>query len=804
MTEPVQITIDGRPVATTHSATVLDAAVEAGLDIPCLCAHARLPCRGACRVCLVEVDGQARPVPACTTRVRDGMCVLTKSEAATRARRLVLELLLSDHPADCTTCAGQGKCELAELVRATGIRRPTLDRLPSRRGTDDSSPVIRRDMDKCILCGRCVAMCNDVDGHNALAMAGEGVDASVAPQPGPGLADSRCTACGDCLQVCPTAALVDRFAESEPAQGQLTCTATVCPFCGVGCRVILHTRGQRVVSVAGDWDGPANMGSLCVRGRLGCTFVHSPDRLRLPMVRRQGRLVETTWEDALDCAAAGLNAAKAKGAAAVVCGGTCTNEESYLLGKFARTALGLAGCDTGADYVQAAAGLGLAGPAECEEADVLLAVAGHVEATAPVVANAVKRAAARGATLILAQPLPDALTECAHHLLPVPLGREAELLGCLVAQVLRTQSESDEVVRTVWEGLDELKASAADAAPRLGLTPGQIAAACGALVAGRRIVALCGDGRLAAGLHNLALLLEGADVRVCWTQAECNSLGAGLLEAAGHGQALTPERRDGVRGLYVVGANPAARWASARDHDMLAGLDVLVCQDLFFTETARMADVVLPAASFAEKTGTFTNQAGRVQPLQPALAPPGEARPDWEIVALLGLRFGWSIVYNGTEQIADEMAETIPGYAEAVATGRWAPRAPDAPGFVPLPPAPEFGGAEEFRLWIMPGPAHWRTGVLSRRSPALRALCEQAAARMNPADVETVGLKPGRRVEIANRAAAVRLPAQPDPDVPRGVVVVCPHFTETSPWPLAGRVDNREQTASIPVRVRAI
>ena len=280
-------------------------------------------------------------------------------------------------------------------------------------------------------------------------------------------------------------------------------------------------------------------------------------------------------------------------------------------------------------------------------------------------------------------------------------------------------------------------------------------------MAGRRIVALCGDGRLAAGLSNLGLLLEGADVRVCWTQTECNSLGAGLLEVAGHSPALTPERRDRVRGLYVVGANPAARWASARDHDMLAGLDVLVCQDLFFTETARMADVVLPAASFAEKTGTFTNQAGHLQPLQPALAPPGEARPDWEIVALLGLRFGWSIVYNGTEQIADEMAETVPGYAEAVATGRWAPRAPEAPGFVPLPAVPEFGGGpEEFRLWIMPGPAHWRTGVLSRRSPALRALCEQATARMNPADVELVGLKSDRRVEIASHAATVRLPVR--------------------------------------------
>ena len=847
MSEHVNITIDDRAVSARAGSTILEAARDARIGIPALCAHPRLGTGGVCRVCVVEVRGCEELVAACETSVAEGMVVQTVSDRVLRARRLAVELLLSDHPVECMSCEGNGECELQALAYQLGIKRPSLESLPRRRGADDSSPVIRRDLDKCILCGRCVAMCNDVDRHDALRMVGEGTDLNVAcvsagdaEQTVP-MVESRCVSCGDCVQVCPTAALVEKHMVGRARPWELEATRSMCPFCGVGCRLVLHTTGGQIVRVSGDRDGPANAGSLCVRGRFGCTFVNHADRLTKPMIRRGSRLVEASWDEALDFAAKRLRAAmrkRGKGIG-VLGGGMGTNEESYLLQKFARTVLHTNHIDSGAGYVLKTPALKLGGVDECERADTILAIGADPEAMAPVLANAARRAADGTATLILAQPRGGELTRRARHVLMTPVGREDQLLACLVAEVLQQQEQEEGLVRTVWEGLEELRISVQRSGGPAAME--QIQAASRALLKSERLVVLCGDGRLASSLNNLALLLEGCECSICWAQAQCNSVGAALmgllpdrlpggvpvtddaererLSARWGGpvpgvagltepELLGPSHRESLRALYVVGANPAVRWVSEEVKEALAMIDVLICQDVLFTETAQMADVVLPAASFAEKAGTFTNGAGVVQSFAPALEPPGDAKPDWEIIGRLGLRLGDQVHYNGMDEIRREMAQAMPSYADAFAHGgRLLCPEPTAQRFVPLE---SVHAAEEpsqdlaFQLAIAPSPVHWRTGAMSRRSPALHALESTAEALLSPADAKAIGVKPGSLVEVSNNVAQIRCAVRLDASAEQGVVVVSPHFAEANPMTLLGDVAVRDGSATCRVKLRKV
>ena len=835
MSNPVELTIDDKTLSVEAGTTILAAARQAGIDVPSLCAHPRLKTRGSCHVCLVAVEGEKELAAACETLAREGMRVRTDSERPRRARRLAVELLLSDHAVECLSCEGNGECELQALAYRMGISRPAFEPLPRRRGTDDSSPVIRRDMDKCILCGRCVAMCNDVDRHDALSIIGERADANVVCVPKPAMAESRCVSCGDCVQVCPTAALVEKHAAGRGRPWELAAAASVCPFCGVGCGLTLLTRNSQIVRVRGDWDAPANRGSLCARGRFGCTFVNHPDRLREPLIRRAGRLEPVSWDQALDFAAKRLRAVtSAAGQSAGVLGGAaCTNETCYILQKFAHTILHTNNIDSGSGYVWETPALKLAGTADCEVADALLVLGADPEATAPVLANAVKRASEQQAALVLVQAMSSGLTGKAGHLLPIPPGAEDAALACIVAEILRAQGLEEGEVRTVWEGLEELAASAQAheaerAAESLGLTPEQIRSACRSLMDAKRVVVLCSEGRLASGLNNLALLLEGRDVRVCWTQAQNNSVGAALMgllpdrlpggDAAEDARArkrladlwsaampktggmseeqmLAQSDQPRLRALYVVGSNPAARCASQDAKEFLTKLDLLICQDLFLTETAQLADVVLPAASFAEHTGTFTNLAGRVQPIHRAFAPPGAARPDWEIVCMLGLRLGWHVGYNSVDDIVHEIAQAVPGFREAISEGsRFDLHAASRPRFSqlsPRSPAEPESTAFPFHVLTAPGPVHWRSGAMSRRSPALSALSPRAEALLSPGDVDALELKQGDVVEVSSATSQIQCAFRADAAVPDRVVVLSTHFSEANPMALLGSIANR-------------
>jgi predicted molibdopterin-dependent oxidoreductase YjgC len=334
----IKLRINGIPVEAVEGTTILYAAKEMGIYIPALCHHPKLTPSGACRVCLVEVNGV--PVTSCTTLIEDGMEVITDSPYIENMRRDIIDLILSDHPYDCMVCQKTGECELQELAYKYEIRNPIFKgqrRIYTKR---DGNPFIERDMEKCILCGRCVKICDEVQGVGAIDFAYKGFQTKVCP---PFEHDLNCEFCGQCVMVCPTGALVGKEWIRKGRYWGIREVDTICPYCGVGCSITLHIKDSEIVRVTSKEDRGVNKGLLCVKGRFAYEFVSSPDRLKTPLIRRNGELQPASWNEALDYAASRLKDIKEKHGPDAIGGlssARCTTEENYLFQKFMRAAVG--------------------------------------------------------------------------------------------------------------------------------------------------------------------------------------------------------------------------------------------------------------------------------------------------------------------------------------------------------------------------------------------------------------------------------------------------------------------------------
>jgi predicted molibdopterin-dependent oxidoreductase YjgC len=346
MTSPAEhrLLLDGESVSFREGETLFELARRHGDAVPSLCFDDRLEPLGACRLCVVEVEGQARPVASCTTQAADGMVVRTMTEALERHRKALCDLVVSENPAGATIdpLRGSASQELAALAvryEADGGRFAGARSGASR--TDDPNPMILRDYDHCISCYRCVRVCSEQQGDDAITVGGRGFATRITTEFEGPLADSACTFCGQCVQTCPTGALADRRAlRHADAPGELAATRSVCPYCGVGCSLDILTKGERIVGVQPAFDGPANEGALCVKGQFAWEWVQHPDRLATPLVREDGELVEASWDEALDRAADGFReAARAHGREAVyaVASGRAPHESAYTIQKLVRT-----------------------------------------------------------------------------------------------------------------------------------------------------------------------------------------------------------------------------------------------------------------------------------------------------------------------------------------------------------------------------------------------------------------------------------------------------------------------------------
>ncbi len=333
----IKLRINAIPVEIPEGTTILQAAKQIGIEIPTLCYHPKITNSGACRVCLVEVNGL--PLTSCTTLAEEGMEVITDSPYIENMRRDIIDLILSDHPYDCMVCQKTGECELQELAYKYDIRKPLFSGERRIYAKKDGNPFIERDMEKCILCGRCVKICDEVQGVGAIDFAYKGFITKVCP---PFERDLNCEFCGQCVMVCPTGALVGKEWIGKGRYWKIREVDTTCPYCGVGCNITLHVRRNEVVRVTSRED-TWNEGCLCVKGRFGYKFINSSDRLKKPLIKRNGQFEEVSWDKALDYIAERLNDIKSKYGADAIGGlssARCTNEENYLFQKLMRAAIG--------------------------------------------------------------------------------------------------------------------------------------------------------------------------------------------------------------------------------------------------------------------------------------------------------------------------------------------------------------------------------------------------------------------------------------------------------------------------------
>jgi predicted molibdopterin-dependent oxidoreductase YjgC len=345
--DDITLNIDGMPVTVPAGTTVLAAAQKLGIAIPVLCHHPKLSVTGACRVCIVEIGGQ--PVTSCTARVENGMEVTTASPYIEGLRRDIIDLILSDHPYDCMVCERAGECELQELAYKYQIRTPVFHGERRIYPARDGNPFVERDMEKCILCGRCVKVCDEVQGVGAIDYAYKGFATKICP---PFERDLSCEFCGQCITVCPTGALVSKPSLGKGRQRDIRSVETVCPYCGCGCNLTLHVSKNEVIR-ASSQQATINEGWLCAKGRFGFSFINSPDRLKTPLIRKNGALVEASWDEAFTYAAHQLRRIRdleGPDAIAGLASARCTNEENYLFQKFMRAAIGTNNVDHCARY----------------------------------------------------------------------------------------------------------------------------------------------------------------------------------------------------------------------------------------------------------------------------------------------------------------------------------------------------------------------------------------------------------------------------------------------------------------------
>jgi NADH-quinone oxidoreductase subunit G len=652
----VKITVDGAEVEVPEGAILIEALKMQGLDIPNFCYYRNLPAQASCRMCLVRVDKVPRLQPSCTTAVREGMVVFASSEEIVEARRAMLEFTLANHPLDCPVCDRGGECELQDMVfkfghvdaRFTEVKHPTPE--------VDISPFIYNDAQRCVFCYRCTRVCDLWMDVGALAKLERGSHETIGTFDG----WLDCEHCGNCVDVCPTGTLMHTSYKYGPRPWDLTETESTCNHCADGCRVRLSSRGDVVHrSVARQGTG-INEEYLCVKGRYGMDFINSETRLTQPLVRRDGELTPVSWDEALDHVAARMREiAEARGPNAIGVLGSrrVTNEGNLATAGVAR-AIATNNLSYVPDYDLATFFENLGGRLARKEdilrADLVFVLGGDPKEFQPLTAYFVLQAHLRAKTEIVAagSRMPR-MAKRAKQFLRARPGSEAALLAALADD-----------------------ASAAKMAPIVGCTVEEIDALRAALGASKRLVVMVGPELRGAALQaaaSLGTLLAAPgdgdrDVSYRPLVGFANSVGAHDVITSSGGTSdfasFSAKLGSDVSALYAVGSDLLNEPDGAALREALAKLDLLVVQDLFMTDLAAMAEVVLPASSFAEQEGTFTNIAGEVQRCHKSIEPVGYSRPDWLIGNHLARVLGTDLGFRHSPAVAfKRLAETAQAYA---------------------------------------------------------------------------------------------------------------------------------------------
>ncbi|MGB1109749.1 MAG: formate dehydrogenase subunit alpha [Gammaproteobacteria bacterium] len=877
MAERISFELDGRQVTCDSGETIWQVARREGNEIPHLCHKPAKGYRpdGNCRACMVEIEGERVLAPSCHRKAQEGMKVHTHSERARRSRALVMELLVADQPEPAN--AHDPESRLWHFAKEQNIRQ---SRFPKHddSGPDGSHPAIAVNLDACIQCNLCLRACREVQVNDVIGMAGRGSESRIVFDFEDDMGESSCVGCGECVQACPTGALMPKTV-LDGAQ-RLTITpdkqvASVCPYCGVGCQLTFNVRNDKIVSVEGR-DGPANDARLCVKGRYGFDYIHHPERLTRPLIRREDvpkaeslpfdpsnpytHFRDASWEEALDLAASGLTRIRDEHGPAALAGfGSAkgTNEEAYLVQKLVRTGFRTNNVDhcTRLCHASSVAALlenigsgAVTAPFKaCGESDAIIVIGANPTSNHPVAASFIKNAAKAGAKLYVFDPRGQLLDRHASQALHFKPGSDVAVLNAMIHTIIQEGLYDAGYVASHTEGFEALKASTAASspeamAPLCGIDASVLREVARGFAKAERGIIFWGMGisqhthgtdnsrclislalmtgnvgKPGAGLHPLrgqnnvqgasdvGLIpmflpdyksVKDAEIRARyeahWGATLDSEPGKTVVEIA---QAAY----DGdIKGMYIMGENPAMSDPD-QNHTRagLARLEHLVVQDLFLTETAAFADVVLPASAFPEKDGTVTNTDRRVQMGRAAVPLPGDARQDWWIIQEIARRMGLDWNYQHPRDIFDEMAgimgsldniswerleaEHAVTYPAPSATepGReilFGDRFPTANGLGKMTPAqvlpPDEQPDAEFPMVLTTGRLleHWHTGSMTRRASVLDALEPMAEIHMNPSELARQQVSPGDEVTITTRRGEIRIAVRADQAVPEGLL----------------------------------
>jgi formate dehydrogenase (NADP+) alpha subunit len=868
----VTLTIDGIQVTVPRGTMIVEAAALAGIKIPTLCHNKRLMPFGACRICVVQQKGRKNLMPSCFTPVRNGMDLLTNTPDILKARRTQLQLILITHPLECPVCDAGGECDLQNLVYEYGVIENPFTGEKADTLTDHVSHFIERNVDRCVLCGMCVRICDEVVGANEISFLNRGWKTKIGTDFDRPL---NCEFCGQCMSVCPVGALNDRIFLHKARIWDLKETNTTCAYCGVGCTLTVGTRNGRILRVRADENLGSNQGNLCVKGRFGWEYVHNPKRLASPLVKKNGSLAAVSWEEALEFTAKRLQEIKAeKGGAAI--GGLCsprlTNEELYLFQKFMRGALGTNNVDHAGGYVYAAhlalrEALGYAASTnsypEIRRADAILALRSDLSETHPVIKSEIVLATKRRkAKLIVVNSRHVPLSKFSFSNLVVKPSQETALVNGMMRVILDEDLGKKEFIESRTSGFAELKKSlqkySLDEVAALTGVPGEAIAeaarvfakaATGVILISTGSCSDAQDGEIARAAANLALLTGqiGRESTGIFVLGEKNNSQGALdlgvnpdllpgyadLRQEGersrfaeawkleipaqpglHGLAmLQAAEEEKIAALYLVGENPLLTYPEAgRTRKALASLKFLVVQDCFLTETAARADVVLPAATFAEKEGTFTNVERRVQRLRPALAPIGQARPDLWIFENLAKSMGVSLNGKRSKDVMEEIRGLVPIYAgidyARLDSAKNAAGLPwpclsredsgtpvlyekDFPGgkakFAPAGEPAATPQDSDFPWVLLSGAVKFHSGSLSRWSPGLSRIEAGGYVVIHQGDAAKLGLTEDEEVTLESRYGKIVARAAISPRAAAGVVFVPGNFQGACSQELTGR-----------------
>ena len=734
-TDTVQVTIDGQTIPVKKGALLIEACKQIGTEIPSFCYWPGLSLQAACRMCLVNVEKIPKLATACTTVVMDGMVVHTNTGEIHDARKSMLEFLLTNHPLDCPVCDKGGECELQDMVFRYGAAESRFIEEKEHQPEQQFSPVVYFDYGRCILCFRCVRVCDEGMDVKALGVGNRGVRSVILPNRPDGTLE--CEECGMCVDICPVGALTSQQYRYKTRPWEMEYIGTPCAHCADGCKTTLNIRNNQIQRGNNRDMTGINGEFLCIKGRYAGDFTRHPERLRYPLLRRDGQLKPATWEETFEFVTDNLKRIaeeQGPGAIGFIGSNRTTNEENYLLNKFARTVVGTNNIDhhRTADFPALAAALAgdtdrYATMQDVARASAIVLIGNDPTHNHPLLAWNIRSAVRQHhARLYVINAREIKLKRQAHQYIQVPegvetaavesLGGEAEnLTADLTKQIqnLRTalQVESD----VVFLFGAELTGSAIGSLVQFGNT----------LLGQSRYAALA-DYANSRGAADMGLLpdrlpgyvpLNDEAGRQQWEEKWQTNLpttpGLNILDML---------QGDKLRALYVIGANPVKTFGLKESREALPHLELLIVHELFRTETAEIADVVLPAACSYEKEGTVTNTCGQVQRLRRALDP-GEVRTDFDILRLLSHAWGQPLHYHSPEAVFEEIRQHVPGYqisTAALLAGQAVPTAP--PGGQPAVDAPSG-------LIFSSDDSLFTSGTLGRYSQALNIIEERKLPR---------------------------------------------------------------------------